>query len=86
MAATGLMSQPSLPDEMLNMVCHELGQDRDFGSLFRCALASRSLADPALRTLYQYCLSAPQLATLLMETGIMKSRLSFSRATNSILV
>lgn len=53
MAATSLTSQPSLPDEMLSMICQELGMDRDFGSLFRCALASKSLADPALRTMYQ---------------------------------
>lgn len=54
MAATDFAMQPSLPDEILDMICRELGRDRDFGSLYRCALSSRSLADPALRTLYQY--------------------------------
>ncbi|ETN42991.1 uncharacterized protein HMPREF1541_02149 [Cyphellophora europaea CBS 101466] len=54
MAASDLTAQPSLPDEMLNMICQELGKDRDFGSLYRCAQASSSVADPALRTMYQY--------------------------------
>ena len=45
---------PSLPDEVLTLVCQELGRDRDFATLFRCAQGSRSLADPALRTLYQF--------------------------------
>jgi hypothetical protein len=43
----------SLPDEILSMICQELGHDRDFGSLYRCALSSRAFADPALRTMYQ---------------------------------
>jgi hypothetical protein len=43
----------SLPDEILSMICQELGNDRDFGSLFKCALSSKSFADPALRTIYQ---------------------------------
>ena len=54
MAAYELGSELSLPDEILTMICQELGQERDFGSLYRCALASSSLADPALRTMYQY--------------------------------
>ena len=45
---------PLLPDEILSLICHELGLDRDFGSLYRCALSAKSLADPALRTMYQY--------------------------------
>ena len=45
---------PSLPDEVLTLVCQELGRDRDFATLYRSALSSKSLADPALRTLYQY--------------------------------
>jgi hypothetical protein len=44
----------TLPDEVLSMVCQEIGLDRDFGSLYRCALASKSFADPALRTMYKY--------------------------------
>ncbi|KAK5411053.1 hypothetical protein LTR06_005943 [Exophiala xenobiotica] len=43
----------TLPDELLSMVCQELGYDGDFGSLYKCALSSKSFADPALRTMYQ---------------------------------
>jgi hypothetical protein len=43
----------SLPDEVLTMVCQELGLDREFGTLYRCAQVSKSLADPALRIMYQ---------------------------------
>ncbi|KIW19812.1 hypothetical protein PV08_00387 [Exophiala spinifera] len=43
----------TLPDEILAMICAELGNDNDFGSLFSCALSSKSFADPALRTMYQ---------------------------------
>ena len=43
----------TLPDEILSVICQELGNDRDFDSLFKCALSSKSFADPALRTLYQ---------------------------------
>lgn len=45
---------PLLPDEILSLICQELGQDRDFGTLYNCALSVKSLADPALRTMYQY--------------------------------
>lgn len=48
-----------LPDEVLGMICQELGQDRDFVTLYRCAQASKSLADPALRTMYQYHEQSP---------------------------
>ncbi|OCT51026.1 hypothetical protein CLCR_08334 [Cladophialophora carrionii] len=43
----------TLPDEILSLICQELGNDRDFSSLFKCALSSKSFADPALRTIYQ---------------------------------
>ena len=54
---------PSLPDEVFGMICQELGLDRDFGSLYRCAQASRSFADPALRTMYKYVI-VPCMTTL----------------------
>lgn len=44
---------PLLPDEILSLICQELGQEREFGTLYNCALSVKSLADPALRTLYQ---------------------------------
>lgn len=43
---------PLLPDEILSLICLELGNDRDFGSLYRCAQSAPILADPALRTMY----------------------------------
>ncbi|KIY00539.1 uncharacterized protein Z520_03202 [Fonsecaea multimorphosa CBS 102226] len=42
-----------LPDEILSLICEELGIEREFGSLYTCALSSKSFADPALRTMYQ---------------------------------
>ncbi|KAL2396905.1 hypothetical protein ABEF93_004614 [Exophiala dermatitidis] len=49
----------SLPDEILSVVCQELGNDGDFRSLYQCALSSRSFADPALRTMYQLHQNSP---------------------------
>ncbi|KAK5104978.1 hypothetical protein LTS08_001251 [Lithohypha guttulata] len=43
-----------LPEEILSIICQELGRERDFNTLFNCALSARTLADPALRTIYQY--------------------------------
>jgi hypothetical protein len=42
-----------LPDEVLTLICEDLGQQRDFSTLFKCALSCASLADPALRTMYR---------------------------------
>lgn len=44
----------TLPDEVLNLICEDLGQQRDFSTLFKCAQSCASLADPALRTMYRY--------------------------------
>ncbi|KIX02401.1 uncharacterized protein Z518_08342 [Rhinocladiella mackenziei CBS 650.93] len=49
----------TLPDEILSLICQELGKDGDFGSLYKCALSSKSFADPALRTLYQLHQNSP---------------------------
>lgn len=43
----------TLPEEILSIICQELGSEGDFGSLYRCARSSKSFADPALRTMYQ---------------------------------
>jgi hypothetical protein len=76
----------SLPDEVFSMICEEIGLDRDFGSLYRCALASRSFADPALRTMYKSVFRHPNLPLPLTDrAGIMKSRLAFCKAMNLIL-
>ena len=53
MATNNTKEVPLLPDEILSLICQELGQDRDFGTLYQCARAAKSLADPALRTMYQ---------------------------------
>jgi hypothetical protein len=42
-----------LPDEVLALICEDLGRQRDFSTLFKCALSCASLADPALRTMYR---------------------------------
>ena len=36
------------------MICQELGQDRDFNTLYLCAQSAKPLADPALRYLYLF--------------------------------
>lgn len=54
MAVDGRVNVPLLPDELFSIMCQHLGQDRDFGTLYNCALSAKSLADPALRTMYQY--------------------------------
>ncbi|RVX68622.1 hypothetical protein B0A52_07049 [Exophiala mesophila] len=49
----------TLPEEILSMICQELGHDGDFGSLYNCARSSKSFADPALRTMYQLHQNSP---------------------------
>lgn len=44
----------TLPDEIWSLICAELGQDRDFASLFNVARTSRSLADASLRMMYRF--------------------------------
>jgi hypothetical protein len=42
-----------LPQETLSSICKELGQDRDFDTLYRLAQSCKSCAAAALRELYQ---------------------------------
>lgn len=42
----------SLPDEIIGLICLALGADRDFSTLFNCALTATSIVDAALRHLY----------------------------------
>lgn len=52
---------PALPDDILHLLCEELGAQDQFDALFNCACASRSLAIPALTNLYRYvCISCDQ--------------------------
>ena len=48
------MAQPSLPDDILHVLCEELANQEQFDTLFNCACASRKLAAPALTHLYRY--------------------------------
>ncbi|KAJ9658337.1 hypothetical protein H2198_003767 [Neophaeococcomyces mojaviensis] len=48
------MEQLILPEEIMSLICAELGRERDFTTLYNCARSAKSLADPALRTLYQH--------------------------------
>ncbi|RMD39819.1 hypothetical protein DV735_g5309, partial [Chaetothyriales sp. CBS 134920] len=77
-------STATLPDEVLSLVCQELGRgdnnshhhnnSRDFATLFRCALSARALADPALRTLYQYHEQSPSfLQSDEVDVAVMKA-------------
>lgn len=43
-----------LPEEVLSIISSYLGLGQDFSTLFACSLASKSLADSALRVAYQY--------------------------------
>lgn len=45
--------QPSIPDDILHLICEELSEQTDFDSLFYCAISSRRLAIPALTCLYR---------------------------------
>lgn len=47
-----LLASAALPEEVLGLICSELGAEHDFATLYACALASKALADPALRTMY----------------------------------
>jgi hypothetical protein len=44
---------PSLPDDILHVLCEELANLQQFDTLFNCACASRVLAVPALTNLYR---------------------------------
>ena len=48
------MAQPTLPDDILHVLCEELASQEQFDTLFNCACASRTLAVPALTHLYRY--------------------------------
>lgn len=44
---------PTLPDDILHLLCEELSLKPDFDTLFNCAQANRGLAVPALTNLYR---------------------------------
>ncbi|OCK96253.1 uncharacterized protein K441DRAFT_657639 [Cenococcum geophilum 1.58] len=50
---------PTLPDDILHLLCEELSLKRDFDTLFNCAQANRGLAVPSLTSLYRIHHVAP---------------------------
>ncbi|KKY29161.1 hypothetical protein UCRPC4_g00130 [Phaeomoniella chlamydospora] len=44
---------PELPDDIIHLICEQLGAQGDFASLYRCALSSPRFCDSALKTLYR---------------------------------
>lgn len=48
-----LLPSTVLPEEVLGVICSELGAVHDFATLYACSLAGKTLADPALRTMYR---------------------------------
>jgi hypothetical protein len=51
-----------LPEEILVLICEELGRWRDFPTLFACALSSVSFSEPALRTMYRINEQSPLIS------------------------
>jgi hypothetical protein len=43
----------AVPEDILHMICVELGHQKDFNTLFSCALASKAFAPSALQCLYR---------------------------------
>lgn len=43
----------ALPDDLLHMVCGQLWEQRDFDTLYHCALTGKQLAIPALASIYR---------------------------------
>jgi hypothetical protein len=74
----------TLPDEVLNLICEDLGQQREFSTLFKCAQSCTSLADPALRTMYRYMmLDRKKLYSVLTVLGYTNSPRRSTQATKS---
>ncbi len=58
-----------LPEEILVLICEELGRRKDFPTLFGCALSSVSFSEPALRTIYRINEQSP----LITETDELEN-------------
>ena len=63
------MSIRHLPEEILVLICEELGRRRDFPTLFGCALSSVALSEPALRIVYRI----HELSPLINETDELEN-------------
>lgn len=56
------MTVRHLPEEILVLICEELGRRRDFPTLFGCALSSVSFSEPSLRTMYRINEESPLIS------------------------
>jgi hypothetical protein len=63
------MPVPHLPEEILLLICEELGRRKDFSTLFQCTLSSVALSEPALRTMYRIYEQSP----LITETDDLEN-------------
>lgn len=63
------MAARHLPEEILVLICEELGRRRDFPTLFRCALSSVAFSGPALRIMYRM----NELSPLISETDELEN-------------
>lgn len=46
------MSKPVLPQEVMLLICRELGVRREFATLFHCSIVNRRIASIAIEQLY----------------------------------
>jgi hypothetical protein len=60
---------PTLPDDILHLLCEQLADQEQFDALFNCACASRSLAIPALSNLYRYVFMSYHLESMYARAG-----------------
>ncbi len=51
---SALNAMRDLPADVLFLICEELAIRQDFGTLFNCAVSSKSLVTPALLWVYRY--------------------------------
>jgi len=49
-----IIMAPSLPDDILHLICIQLWHQRDFNTLYSCARSSKQLAIPALANIYRW--------------------------------
>lgn len=43
-----------LPPDIILLICEEIAKEREFGTLFNCAISGRNLAGSALLWMYRY--------------------------------
>lgn len=47
------MEKPTLPQDIMLLICQELGARREFTTLYRCSMVSRRIASIAVEQLYR---------------------------------